>query len=117
MYKITQRREKKARPILEKAYESLVTRGRFDVHALERELRQCWNVGYHELYEILEDAFKDEKWFPVAVYYMERISSPHPTCELRCALSRAYGLKKLVSCDKSEFAREAFWKNRGIVCR
>ncbi len=61
MYKLTKRREAKALPILERAYESLVTRGGFDVRILERDLRACWNIGYHELYSVLEDAFKDER--------------------------------------------------------
>ena len=44
MYKLTKRREAKALPILEQAYESLVTHGGFEVGSFERELRECWCV-------------------------------------------------------------------------
>lgn len=61
MYKLTKRREAKALPILERAYESLVSHGGFDVGILERDLRDCWKIGYHEPYSVLEDAFKNER--------------------------------------------------------
>ena len=59
MYKLTKIRETKALPVLEKAYQSLKFRGSFDVHAFERELRDIWDIGYHELYDVMEDALRD----------------------------------------------------------
>ena len=41
MYKLTKRREAKALPILEQAYESLVTHGEFEVGSFECEFRGC----------------------------------------------------------------------------
>lgn len=116
MYKLTKRREAKALPILERAYESLVSHGGFDVGILERDLRDCWNIGYHELYDILEDAFKDERWRYVAVYYMERIM-PMLTSELRLALEKAYGISKRGPCQEWDSYRDAFWKNSGITLK
>jgi len=113
MYKLTKRREAKALPILEGAYKSLVTRGGFEVHALERELRACWNIGYHELYDVLEDAFKDDRWRYVAVYYMERVL-PSPTCELKHALAKAYGIERWSGDKQTQTARMAFWKKSGL---
>lgn len=116
MYKLTKRREAKALAILEKAYGSLTTCGWFEVHAFEHELRECWNIGYHELYDILEDAFKDEHWLYVAVYYMERVH-PCPTCELQCALAKAYGMDHWSFGKELETARTEFWKNSGIAVK
>ena len=82
MYKLTPNREAKARQILERAYASLMSRGWFDAHDLERELRDCWNVGYHELYQILEDSFRDARWLYVSAYYMEHVH-PSPRREWR----------------------------------
>ena len=113
MYKLTKRRETKALSILEQAYESLVARGWFEVGRFERELRDCWNIGYHELYDVLEDAFKDERWLYVAVYYMERIM-PMLTSELRHALSKAYGIPKRGADRSWDSYRDEFWKKSGI---
>ena len=113
MYKLTKRREAKALPILEQAYESLVSHGGFDVGAFERELRACWNIGYHELCCILEDAFKDGRWLYVAVYYMERIM-PMLTSELQYALSKAYGIPKRGAEQSWDSCRDEFWKKSGM---
>ena len=113
MYKLTKRREAKALPILEQAYKSLVTHGGFEVGRFERELRDCWNIGYHELYSVLEDAFKDERWLYVAVYYMERIM-PSLTTELQYALSKAYGIPKRGADRSCDSYRDEFWKKSGI---
>lgn len=113
MYKLTKRREAKALPILEAAYQSLVTRGGFDVGRFERELSACWNIGYHELYDVLEDAFKDDRWLYVAVYYMERVM-PMLTSELRFALEKAYGIPERASDKDWDSYRNEFWKKSGI---
>lgn len=113
MYKLTKRREAKALPILKQAYESLVTRGGFEVNTLECEFRDCWNIGYHELYEVLEDAFKDERWLYVAVYYMERIMTML-TSELQHALSKAYGIPQRGADRSWDSYRDEFWKKSGI---
>lgn len=113
MYKLTQRREAKALPILDGAYASLANRGRFDVHALERELRECWNVGYHELYQILEDSFRNDRWRYVSVYYMERVQ-PALTMELRHALTKAYGVRRGSAKSEWDACRMKFWKQSGI---
>ena len=113
MYKLTQRREAKALPILEGAYASLASHGRFDVHALERELRECWNVGYHELYQILEDSFRNDRWLYVSVYYMERVHLSLTT-ELRHALAKAYGVPAKSAENEWDACRTEFWKRSGI---
>ena len=113
MYKLTKRREAKALLILEHAYKSLVINGGFEVGWFERELRDCWSVGYHELYDILEDAFKDRRWLYVAVYYMERIMYPL-TSELQYALSKAYGIPKRGADRSWDSYRDEFWKKSGI---
>ena len=109
MYKLTKIRETKALPVLEKAYQSLKFRGSFDVHAFERELRDIWDIGYHELYDVMEDALRDWRWRYVAVYYMERINGPCLTCELRHALEKAYGFEGWNNTDAWEDARARFW--------
>lgn len=114
MYKLTKIRETKAASILERAYQSLVNKGSFEVHSFERELRTCWNIGYHELYDVMEDALKDEKWKYVAVYYMERVNGPSPTCELKHALAKAYGVHRWNMTEDGRKARMMFWKKSGI---
>lgn len=109
MYKLTKVREAKALSILKEAYQSLRVRGCFDVYAFERELRGLWNIGYHELYDVMEDAFRDQRWRYVAVYYMERISGPCLTCELRHALTKAYGVEKWNDKTAWADARARFW--------
>ena len=116
MYKLTKRREAKARPILEAAYKDLVTRGGFDVGKFEMALRACWNIGYHELYDVLEDAFKDDHWLYVAVYYMERVM-PMLTSELQHALSIAYGIPKRGADKDWDTYRNEFWKSSGISAK
>ena len=113
MYKLTKKREAKARPILEGAYESLTTRGSFDVHGLERNLRACWNLGYHELYQVLEDSFQNDRWLYVSVYYMEHVQ-PSLTMELRHALAKAYGMPKRGAKADWDALRSEFWKKSGI---
>lgn len=114
MYKLTKRREAKALPILEGAYQSLVTHGGFEIGKFEMDLRSCWNIGYHELYSVLEDAFKDDRWLYVAVYYMERVNLS-PTCELQHALDKAYGMERWSFGRDSELARAKFWKKSGLT--
>lgn len=116
MYKLTKRREAKALPILEAAYKDLVTRGGFDATKLEMDLRACWGVGYHELYDVLEDAFKDDRWLYVAVYYMERVM-PMLTSELRFALEKAYGIPERAVDKDWDTYRDEFWKKSGIVTK
>ncbi|MBQ6247275.1 MAG: hypothetical protein IJK04_10445 [Kiritimatiellae bacterium] len=113
MYKLTPNREAKAHQILERAYASLMSRGWFDAHDLERELRDCWNVGYHELYQILEDSFRDDRWLYVSAYYMEHVH-PSPTSELQHALAKAYGIPKRGANGARETYRAEFWKRSGI---
>lgn len=113
MYKLTKRREAKALAILEQAYDSLTKRGGFDAGLLERELRECWNIGYHELYDVLEDALKDERWRYVAVYYFES-SRPYPTCEQKRALAKAYGVEHYGRNEEVKSSREQFWKQSGF---
>ena len=116
MYKLTKRREAKALPILEEAYQSLTTRGGFDVGRFEMDLRACWNIGYHELYDVLEDAFKDDRWLHVAVYYMERVM-PMLTSELRFALEKAYCISERGADKDWDTYRNEFWKKSGILLK
>lgn len=113
MYKLTKRREDKALTILVESHEALVVSGAFDVHDFERKLRDCWGVGYHELYAILDDACKDERWRYVAVYYMERIM-PALTMELRSALAKAYGMANQGEGSDWQVCRKKFWDQSGI---
>ncbi len=113
MYKLTKRREAKAMPILEEAYQSLVTRGGFDSGRFEMDLRARWNIGYHELYDVLEDAFKDNRWLYVAVYYMERVRPM--TSELRFALEKAYGIPERATDKDWDSYQNEFWKKSGIL--
>ena len=117
MYKFTKRREQKALQILECAYESLAAHGAFCVHTFERELRECWHIGYYEFYQVHEDAYRDEWWRYVAVYYFEH-QAPRPTCEHQRALAKAYGIARYCA-DATGIAcaRKAFWKKSGLtVC-
>lgn len=109
MYRLTEIRLRKAEPILENYRRRLYERFRFEPGLLERELRECWNVGYQELKDIFKDMLKQERYRYVAIYYMENISGAAVVSEFWEPLAEAYGVRYFRAPDMEQKCEE-FWK-------
>jgi hypothetical protein len=107
MYKLTERRLAKAKPILETYRKQLHTSGFMAASNLESELRKCWNVGYQALKGIMIDLSKLPRYRYVAARYMES-GCPGVVTEFQRTLSELYGMDSLLSRDKKA-KKEAFW--------
>ena len=112
MYKLTDRRLKKAEPILEKYRTELHGRGDFMVRVFERELRDCWGLGYQELKDIFKQLSKMARYRYLATYYMENSNAPTVASEFKRVLASLYGVtsRKGYDAPERELKREAFWE-------
>ncbi len=71
MYKVTENRLAKAKPILEEFRTILHSEGQINAKEFEMKLRECWNVGYVEMKSLAEDLSRIERYRFLAAYYME----------------------------------------------
>ena len=108
MYRLTERRLAKALDILEKYRAQLRKCMRFEAGCFERELCECWGVGYREMKGLAEDMLKNERYRHVAVYYMEHSNTPGVSDNFKDPLSRVYGIKWYNDPDMPE-KRDMFW--------
>ena len=106
MYKLTDRRLKKALPTLEKYRSQLYSNFWFDVWALEKELRDCWDIGYQELKGIAIDMLKNERYRHVSIYYMEHCKSIGIISEFQRSLTDVLGASRF---SEIEQASKIFW--------
>lgn len=110
MYKLTEQRLSTAETILDKYRELLLTRKQFNCNLFETELRSAWDLGYHEIKDILLDICKRfEKYRLVALYYMENQNPSGAVSEFQTALATAYGTRDWHSTTAKEKAD--FWSN------
>jgi len=112
MYKVTERRLKKAEPILERFRMQLQKSGKVDAHRLELDLRECWNVGYQEMKWLAMGLAKLPRFRFLAVYYMENSNTGGRACvasEFKGVLARIYGVKAYHS-EERDSKRDEFWK-------
>jgi hypothetical protein len=110
MYRLTERRFARAKPILDKYRERLHTAGDISAGELERELRDCWGVGYQALKGIIEDLAKRNHYRYLAAYYMEHSSAPGVVSEFKPVLAKMYGIRSYGHSPDRESKREAFWQ-------
>ena len=108
MSRLTERRLEKARPILEKYREDYLCNGRIETGQFENELRACWNMGYQELKDLIEDMLKIPQYRRIAAYYMQFSNPPGPVSEFKPHLAKLYGLETY-DCKERHAARDAYW--------
>jgi hypothetical protein len=110
VYKLTKRRLDAAEPILEKYRSHLHKSRHMQSMVLERELRDCWGIGYQELKDIIIDLAKTDRYRLVAAYYMQHQNAPGPVSEFQKPLADLYGTPHYDPFDK-DGKQKAFWEN------
>jgi len=110
MYRLTDRRRKKAQRILD-AYKLKHDAGQpMSAKSFEKELRECWNIGYQELKDIIEDLSKIEEYTYLAAFYMENSNSGFGVVsEFKPVLAKLYGIKWYDAPERAS-ARDQFWE-------
>jgi hypothetical protein len=93
MYKLTERRFAKAKPILNRYRMQLHETGFASARGLEKELRDCWNIGYQELKDIIIALSKRPYYRYLAACYME-MGYPDVVIEFQPVLADMYGSKR-----------------------
>jgi hypothetical protein len=109
MYRLTEDRFEKAKPILERYRTQLHNRGKINARGLEKELRKCWDSGYQEVKDIVKRLSKTTRYRYLAAYYMEHSETGGVVTEFWPTLSELYGIDYYQS-PMREKKREAFWK-------
>jgi len=110
VYRLTERRFQKAQSILERYREELCENLTCNASRLERELRDCWEIGYQELKSIMRDLMKRDSFKHLAVYYMEHSNaSVGVVDDLKAVLAKVYGVSHYCAPEMEE-KREAFWE-------
>lgn len=108
MYRLTERRYEKALPIFESHRKRLESGQHVDARLLDQELRECWNVGYQELKNIVIQLLDDPRFGLVAASYMENINGRLVVSEFKTPLAELYGLEVFDSPARDKQAK-AFW--------
>ena len=108
MYKLTAMREEKATDILSKHRQAMAEHGRIITHQFEQELRECWNIGYQELKDIVIELFKRPEYQRMAAYYMQHQNTPGPVSEFKPHLAKLYGVEYYDS-PETKAKRKAYW--------
>lgn len=109
MHRLTERRLASAQAILERYRADLFDRHSFNAQSFERELRELWKLGYHEMKSIARDMLKNKRYREVAAYYME-YSNPGTgvAAEFKLPLASLYGIKSYDAPEREEM-RKKFW--------
>jgi hypothetical protein len=117
MYKLTERRLEKAKPILEKYRAELHGSGSVMARDLERELKDCWNTGYRELKDIFIQLSKITHYRYLAAFYMEHSAQGRVVSEFWSPLVELYGMssRKEYHDPETDQKREAFWQKFNTV--
>jgi hypothetical protein len=109
MYRLTERRFIKAKPILDHFRKQLHSTGWMSASDLEMELRKCWKIGYRELKNIIIELSKQSYYRHLAVAYMES-NGPGPVMEFKRTLAKIYGIKSYDHSPNRESKRDTFWR-------
>ena len=110
MYRLTDIRFQKAKHILDKYQELLHENLEYSTGLLEKELRECWNVGYQEIKSILKDLIKKHpKYLHLALYYMQ-FQGHSPVVEFQSTLAAHYGADDYGT-DDFKAKKKEFWEN------
>jgi hypothetical protein len=108
MYKLTDRRFAKAKPILDMYRERMLKHRSIDSRALERELRDLWDTGYQEIKDIMLQLLKLYSYRLIAAYYMEETNGTGIVSEFQQPLADFYGVRQIGGKDFKE-TRKKFW--------
>jgi len=107
-YRLTEKRLREARPILDAAFEFLVEmRGAYLPAQFERDMTRCWGVGHKELKQIMDDLLRHDQYKYVAVRYME-CNFCRLTRECQAFLKKFHGIKTYDEKTYPEI-RKPFW--------
>jgi hypothetical protein len=110
MYRLTDRRKAKALPILQKYKTKLDSSGSINEVGFEKELCECWNVGYREIKDLIEDLAKCKEYIYLAAYYMENSNAgAGVVTEFQSVLAKLYGIKWYSHNAETLAARKSFW--------
>lgn len=82
--------------------------GRIDCQRMERELRECWGIGYQELKDVILDMSKRTEYERIAAYYMQHQNALGPVSEFKFRLGQLYGVRHYSSKGAKEGC-EAYW--------
>ncbi len=110
MYTLTPRRYVKATVVLEKYREMMLKNGEICSHCFEMELRKCWNTGYREIKDIMEQLLKDKRYVYVAAFYMENSNAAGVVSEFKGPLADLYGATDFHYDKSYKEKRDAFWE-------
>jgi len=108
VYKLTELRLEAATEILDRYRAQLHKSHHMESRSLERELRDCWGVGYQALKWIMMDLLKTDRYRLVAAYYMQHQNPPGPVQEFKRSLAELYGKQRYDLSDK-DGKQKAFW--------
>jgi hypothetical protein len=108
MYKLTDRRFAKARPVLDTYRARMLKYRSIDSAALERELRDLWDTGYQEIKDIMLQLLKLHPYRLIAAYYMEESNGTGIVSEFQRPLADFYGVRHLGAKEFKE-TRKKFW--------
>jgi len=108
MSRLTERRLRKAIPILEEYRDKFYRHLRFDTGLFEMELRDCLNLGYQGFKGVVKDMLRMTRYKYLALYYMENSNAPGPVSEFWGPLAKAYGVRFYRAPDM-EKKRSLFW--------
>jgi len=109
MYRLTDHRFQQAEGILEEYRALLHTNFEYSTGQFENKLKECWNVGYQEIKDILIDLIKRYPRFRyLALYYMQYQNAAGPVSEFKITLAEQYGADYYGS-DEYEAKKKEFW--------
>ena len=112
MYRLTTNRLAKAKPILEKYRRKLYEDFSFDARMLEKELKECWDLGYQEIKQIAEEMLNMPRYKYVAIYYMEHGGAPGVVSEFQGLLAAVYGIRDYHAPDRDQISKELWARFR-----
>jgi len=92
MYKLTNQRRSDALSILAKYQRQMEASGRIDCRRFEKELRECWRIGFQELTDIVVALSKEDEYERIAAYYIQYSGVPGPVSEFQPRLAELYGV-------------------------
>lgn len=99
----------KAKHIFEKYRTELHQHHQANCAQMEKELKDCFNLGYQEIKDIIIDLFAQERYKCLAAYFMENIdTSVGVVSEYHESLAKLYGIDWYYADDRVE-KQNAFW--------
>lgn len=108
MYKLTERRLAKAKELLDNSAALLAKKRGINCMEFEMQLRECWDTGYREIKDIMQQLLKMPEYRLLAAYYMQNSGGPGIVSEFQEPLCKFYGIPwKAQAPDESTVKK--FW--------